>query len=952
MDGIRVVNRRGEYNPLDISKITDKLVRPFSGIKENSYINRDDFMISIRPYLKDGIKSTEITEMLIKSALDKVEPGSFEYDQVAAGLLVSDIEHRIYKETGLRTYGQKAHKLYVESINSDMSYNTYKGLIYEDYIHYGIDHGVLHPILKDVYSRGDFIRIGSMINVDNDLNFKYIGIKTLEDRYLKKDMNGHIFELPQWRFMTIAIFLAIKDTFKLTVVDVFNDEGGSIGYEFSYFTKLLLSDLSRLELDESMFNKVWSSSQDIMEYKYYVIEQASKYYDNLDVEARLIYAKHYYEGISEFDMMTATPTLANAGTIDHQLSSCFQQDQHDSAEGIMDALKEAALCSKYGGGIGKYLGRMRGGGSSVPVGNSKGASKDITAWTKVDNDLMNSFDQKGVRKGSKAPYLDVWHINIKEFLDLKRKGGDERARAHDLFPGICVPDLFMKILFHNDELENEQGIFEKNVWYLISPYFTKDSLIETYGDEWEENYRKFVKDPKIPKIKLNIEDLWKYILNTYYKDGNPFIFWRDNHNRPHTMRKLGTVVSSQLCTELSQVTWTDKYGIKLSFSKSYFKYEITDNLIKDDCYSHSVGDFKIEDDYIIVPQGFIVSTNYGKFDVNKVTALHRIIINGVQYELSRVDRAPIEYGQTAVCNLASLNYNMSKDKREKRAKIAIRMLDNVIDLNFYPTHRTQISAHRFRAIAIGKMNVYNYIVNTCGLEWTSQEARNELARTTSEFSKYEIEASCDLSTEKGSFKYFESSEWSKGIIPYEYNIKYLDSLVDTDVVDETMAKFTKLSYRVRLGMRNGYLQAPAPTGSISIITDCSSGVEGIYAKQWMEENSSGLIPCVAPGLNAGSWERYKSVYDYDPEDCAKNTAVIQVFQDQSISYNTYVDPTNEYKIGGIVVDLLTKLSMTFETCWRLGMKSNYYLRSKSPELKDEADKGEVMDRSLECTSCQ
>lgn len=932
---INIRKRSGVLEPLDVNMIRKKIKKAFKHVKENSLVNIEDYLMSIRNYLKDGTSSVEISNMLIKSGLDNIQPGSFEFDSIVANLLVQDIEHRVYKETKLLTYN--SYTINKENGHSSESLEDYLGETYKDYIKYGIDAEIIHPIFSTVYDDYGLKKLGTFIDPERDYLFKYIGIKTLEDRYLKRNKKGDIFELPQWRFMTVAGFLAINNKFILSYIDSYNDKEEHIGYELSYYSLFILDNLFHHPVN---YNGVFSKG-DIESLIDNISAHLRSEYGDIDKEVRILFASAFYDCISSFDLMTATPTLNNAGTIHHQLSSCFQLDTPDNIEGHLHGEMEKALYSKYGGGLGGYLGRYRGGG--LPVDTALDAGQSVVSWLKISNDVVTTVNQLGTRPGSFAPYLDVWHPDIRDFLDMKRKGGDERKRAHDLFPAICIPDLYMKVVHEGYEINGE-----KDAWYLMSTYHTGEDLINTYGAEWEAKYLEYVNNPNIPKQKIKASELWKYALNTYYKDGNPFLFWRDNHNKSHALKDMGTIKSSQLCTELSQITWPDITGIKITFKES-FDYEAIKKYLVSELL---LTEYRIDshDNSITIPEDISVLTDFGVVRAKKLSALHTLITDSGNYKLFRVDRGIIELGQTAVCNLLSLNTNMKEDRRERVSKLAIMMLDNVIDLNFYPTLKSQISANRFRAIAIGKMNVFNYIVNTKRCKWDSREARNEIAKMMSDFTKYELEASYQLGLERGSFDYFEKSEWKKGILPYDHYKDTVYTLIDKDIANECYAKLEPLRKLVAKALRNGYIQAPAPTGSISIITDCTSSVEGIYKRYWYEENSSGLIPVVAPGINAENWNDYNSVYDYDPMLMAANTAVVQGFTDQSISYNTYVHKNGDYKIDGNPVDLMTKLSMTFYVCWKLGFKSNYYLRSKSPEVKEEVP--DAINRVGECVNCQ
>lgn len=604
-------------------------------------------------------------------------------------------------------------------------------------------------------------------------------------------------------------------------------------------------------------------------------------------------AKEFYDVISKFEVMLATPTLSNARTNRHQLSSCYIGSSPDNIEGIFDGYKEMALLSKYGGGIGWDWNQIRSLGGVID--DHKNAAGGTVPFLKITNDLAIAVDQLGTRKGAIAVYLEPWHMDIVDFIDLKKNSGEERRRAHDLFPALWISDLFMK------------RVLEDSHWTLFDPYEVKD-LSNLFGEVFEKKYIEYENDESITKDRMKAKDLWKKILTSYFESGSPFLCFKDNANRANPNSHMGHIRSSNLCTEIFQNTNPNHYKIRFEFEDGSIQtYE--------------------EDELITVDTGITKKAN-------KVTALDSIA--GKQIFI--VEKEKVD-GETAVCNLASINLSkINTDEDIKRVTpIAIRMLDNVIDLNFYPLRKVKATNLKTRAIGLGVMGE-SQMVAEHQLVWGSNDHLKKIDAILEAVSYNAIEASSNLALEKGAYPYFEGSKWSQGIMPHEHAPQAVNALVDKDLFDSGY-DWDSLRAKVKKdGMRNGYLMAIAPTSSISILVGTTQAIEPVYKRKWFEENLSGLIPVVVPNLSPDTWTYYTPAYEVDQLDIIKAAAVRQKWIDQGQSTNIFMSLD---KASG------KYLHEIYTLAWKLGLKSTYYLRSQSPEAASN-----VEDRSMECSGCQ
>ena len=606
------------------------------------------------------------------------------------------------------------------------------------------------------------------------------------------------------------------------------------------------------------------------------------------------WAIKFYDMISQFEVMLATPTLSNARTTRHQLSSCYIGSTPDNIEGIFDAYKEMAMLSKFGGGIGWDWTQVRSMGSFID--GHKNAAGGTVPFLKITNDIAIAVDQLGTRKGAIAVYLEPWHIDINDFLDLKKNSGEERRRAHDLFPSLWINDLFM------------QRVQEDSIWTLFDPYDCGE-LSKLYGEDFNKRYKELEQDESLIKEKLKAKDLWKKILTSYFETGSPFLCFKDNANRANPNNHYGVIRSSNLCTEIFQNTEPNHYKTKFIFENgSSVSYE--------------------ENDLVQVDSG---ATKPAK----KITALDSL--GGMPIYV--VEKEKID-GATAVCNLASVNLSRinTKEDIDRIVPIAIRCLDNVIDLNFYPVEKVKRTNMRSRSIGLGVMGEAQMLAEQ-KIMWGTQEHFDKIDEIMEAVSYNAINSSCDLAAEKGIYPEFKGSKWSRGIMPQDHANAEVRNLVDRGGLFASTYEWDELRAKVKnQGMRNGYLMAIAPTSSISILTGTTQAIEPVFKRKWFEENLSGLIPVVVPNLSSETWSYYTPAYDLDQRVLIRAAAIRQKWLDQGQSLNIFI--TLDKASGKYLNDI-------YMLAWKLGLKSTYYLRSQSPELANDAE-----DRSMECVGCQ
>ena len=537
------------------------------------------------------------------------------------------------------------------------------------------------------------------------------------------------------------------------------------------------------------------------------------------------------------------------------------------------------------------------------ISKPKVASEFYDLTIKDNNNYFCSTSSKkgnfhlihNTRKGAIAVYLEPWHMDILDFLELKKNSGEERRRAHDLFPALWINDLFMKRVLNDD------------FWTLFDPYEVGE-LSDLFGEEFEKRYIEYEQREDLTKHKVKAKDLWKKALVEYYETGNPFLCFKDNANIRNQNSHSGVIRSSNLCTEIYQNTEPNHYKIKITYE------DMSEELF--------------EEEELVTIDGNITKP------AKKLSSIDSI--NGKKIYIAEKEKT---LGMTAVCNLASVNLSKinSKDDFARVIPIAVRMLDNVIDLNFYPERKVKDTNLKNRAIGLGVMGEAQMLAQK-QIMWGSDEHFHLIDEIMENFSYWSIKTSASLSKEKGCYAEFDGSNWSKGILPIDTANSEAKKLVERDLFSPNCCDWDSLREEVKGGMRNGYLMAIAPTSSISILSGTTQTIEPVYKRKWFEENLSGLIPVVVPNLNPDTWQYYTTAYELDQKILVKAAAIRQKWIDQGQSLNIFIDPTNAS--GKYLHEIYT-------LGWKLGIKSFYYLRSKSPEAEKD-----VMDRTVECMGCQ
>ena len=555
------------------------------------------------------------------------------------------------------------------------------------------------------------------------------------------------------------------------------------------------------------------------------------------------FAKRLYDILSSLKATMATPTMTNARKPFNQLSSCFIDTVPDTLKGIYRSITNFAEVSKHGGGMGMYFGKVRANGSDIR--GFEGVAGGVIRWIRLANDTAVAVDQLGVRQGAVAVYLDIWHKDVPEFLGLRTNNGDDRMKAHDVFPGVCMPDLFWKNV--KDNMEGD--------WYMFDPHEVQKkygkAIEDTYGEEFEEFYNKLVNDKDISRRVMPIKDMVRLLIKSWSETGTPFVFNRDHVNRLNPNKHQGMIYSSNLCTEIAQ---------NMSPSETVSTKIVTENGETVIVNTTKPGDFV---------ECNLASLTLGKLDVNNESEL------------------------------------------EETVRTVVRALDNVIDLNYYPTPYAEVTNKKYRAIGLGTSGYHHMLVKN-DIRWSDEEAHKELVdRVYEDINYYAIKESVEIAKDKGSYEVFEGSDWQTGAY-----------FTDRDYTSE---RWQKLSADVKeYGLRNGYLMAIAPTGSTSIISGTSAGVDPIMSRYFLEEKKGAIVPRVAPGLTTKTFWLYENAHDLDQNISMRMAGVRQRHLDQAQSVNIYI--TTEYTMRQIL--------NVYLTAWEAGVKSIYYVRGKSLEVEE------------------
>lgn len=774
----------GRVVPLDLDRII-KLVK--SACENLADVSAQHIIHDTQRNLFDKVPVKEVSKALIMSArvLIEKEPN---YSFVAARLLLDDLRGEALSFLGVK-----------DRASFDEMKSLYQPYM-EAYIQRGVELELLEPKLKTY----NLAKLVAAIKPERDLQFNYLGLQTLYDRYFIHH-TGIRFELPQAFFMRVAMGLALNEKNK----------------------------------------------------------------DDRAIE--------FYNLLSTFDFMSSTPTLFNSGTLRPQLSSCYLTTVPDDLDGIFAAIKDNALLSKYAGGLGNDWTPVRAMGARIKGTNGK--SLGVVPFLSVANATAVAVNQGGKRKGAVCGYLETWHKDIEEFLELRKNTGDERRRTHDMNTANWIPDLFMK------------RVMEEGEWTLFSPDEVPD-LHDLYGDAFEKAYVAYEAKAARGEIhnakKIPALSLWRKMLSMLFETGHPWITFKDVCNLRSPQQHIGVVHSSNLCTEITLNTSLD---------------------------------------------------------------------------------------EIAVCNLGSINLpahmtenGLDAEKLRRTIHTAIRMLDNVIDINYYSVPQARNSNLKHRPIGLGIMGFQDALYQL-GTPYASQDAVTFADRSMELISYYAIEASTILSEERGAYSTFEGSLWSQGILPIDSIEKLAKERGQYLAQDRSQTlDWDTLRQRVKkVGMRNSNVLAIAPTATIANITGVSQSIEPTYQNLFVKSNLSGEFTVINPYLVADLkkldlWDdvmvndlkyyngsvtkisripenvkqRYATAFEIDPAWLVDAASRRQKWIDQAQSLNLYMaQPSGK------------KLDSLYRLAWTRGLKTTYYLRSMGAT---NAEKSTVDDTTLNAVS--
>jgi len=756
---------RGQKVALDVRRLQALIEASCAGLGDD--VKPDPIVAETMRNLYDGVPIDEVYKASILAARTLIEKDP-DYTYATARLLLHTIRREVLGE-------EVPHEAMVTR--------------YAEYFPKFIQKGVDNDLLDEKLLQFDLVRLGKALKPERDMQFDYLGLQTLFDRYFLHVRKQRI-ELPQSFFMRVAMGLSL---------------------------------------------------------------------DEVDREARAI---EFYEIMSSFDFMSSTPTLFNAGTLRSQLSSCYLTTVADDLGGIYDAIKENALLSKFAGGLGNDWTPVRALGAHIKGTN--GESQGVVPFLKVVNDTAVAVNQGGKRKGAVCAYLETWHLDIEEFLELRKNTGDDRRRTHDMNTSNWIPDLFMR------------RVMEKGSWTLFSPSDTPD-LHDKYGIEFEKAYTDYEARAERgeikPSRKLQAIDMWRKMLSMLFETGHPWITFKDACNIRSPQQHCGVVHSSNLCTEIT---------------------------------------------------------------------------------LNTSDT------ETAVCNLGSVNLVrhlkdgpdgskiLDHDKLKKTIKTAMRMLDNVIDINYYAVKKARDSNMRHRPVGLGLMGFQDclYELRT---PYASQAAVEFADTSTEAICYYAYWASTELAKERGKYASYKGSLWDKGILPLDT----LDILAKErggyiEVDRSSTLDWEALRKKIAMhGMRNSNCVAIAPTATISNIIGVDACIEPCFGNLSVKSNLSGEFTVINGYLvrdlkRLGLWDDvmvvdlkhfdgslrpidrvpqeiktlYATAFEVDATWLVEAASRRQKWIDQAQSLNIYMAGASG-----------KKLDDTYKLAWLRGLKTTYYLRT-------------------------
>jgi ribonucleoside-diphosphate reductase alpha chain len=760
---------KGQRVPLDMAALSELVVSACAGLGAD--VKADPVLAETRRNLYDGVPIDEVYKAAILAARTMIEKEP-SYTRATARLLLHTIRREILG--GEVTQAQMAQQ-------------------YAEYFPQFIKKGVQAELLDEKLLQFDMARLGAALDASRDLQFDYLGLQTLYDRYFLHIDEVRI-EMPQAFFMRVAMGLALNE---------------------------------------------------------------------IDREARAI---EFYNVLSSFDFMSSTPTLFNSGTRRSQLSSCYLTTVADDLDGIYEALKENALLSKFAGGLGNDWTRVRALGSYIKGTNGK--SQGVVPFLKVVNDTAVAVNQGGKRKGAVCSYLESWHLDLEEFLELRKNTGDDRRRTHDMNTANWIPDLFMR------------RVVEGGDWTLFSPSTCPD-LHDKFGKAFEEAYTAY--EAKVDRGELKLykrmpaKDLWRKMLSMLFETGHPWITFKDACNVRSPQQHVGVVHSSNLCTEIT--------------------------------------------------------------------------LNTSDTEI-------------AVCNLGSVNLAqhlkdgaIDQEKLKRTTATAMRMLDNVIDINYYAVKKARDSNLRHRPVGLGIMGFQDCLYQL-RVPYASMEAVEFADRSMEAVCFHAYWASTELAAERGRYSSYRGSLWDRGILPQDS----LDLLREArgghlEVDRSTSMDWDALRARIaEHGMRNSNCVAIAPTATISNIIGVDASIEPSFGNLSVKSNLSGEFTVINEYLvrdlkKLGLWDDvmvmdlkhfdgslrpidrvpeelkrlYGTAFEVDPSWLIEAGSRRQKWIDQAQSLNIYMAGASG-----------RKLDETYKLAWLRGLKTTYYLRTTSATYSEKS----------------
>ena len=750
----------GQRRPLDLAQLRELVDAACEGLSAD--VKAEPIVAETLRNLYDGVPLDEVYKAAILAARTLIEKDP-DYTFVTARLLLHTIQKEVLGED-LRPADMAAR--------------------YAEYFPQFIQKGIAHELLDPRLAQFDLDRLGAALKAERDLQFDYLGLQTLYDRYFLHVRKTRI-ELPQAFFMRVAMGLALNE---------------------------------------------------------------------IDREARAI---EFYEVLSSFDFMSSTPTLFNSGTLRSQLSSCYLTTVPDDLDGIYESIKENALLSKFAGGLGNDWTRVRALGSHIKGTN--GESQGVVPFLKVVNDTAVAVNQGGKRKGAVCTYLETWHLDIEEFLELRKNTGDDRRRTHDMNTANWIPDLFMK------------RVMEKGEWTLFSPSDVPD-LHDLFGTAFEKAYVAYEEKARRGEIKpcktVQAVDLWRKMLSMLFETGHPWITFKDACNVRSPQQHAGVVHSSNLCTEIT---------------------------------------------------------------------------------LNTSDT------ETAVCNLGSVNLarhltngQIDHDKLKRTIGTAMRMLDNVIDINYYAVKKARDSNLRHRPVGLGIMGFQDALYEL-RIPYASEAAMEFADRSMEAVCYHAYWASTELAAERGKYSSYKGSLWDRGILPLdtlELLAQQRGGYVEVDR-SSTMDWEALRAKIARDGMRNSNCVAIAPTATISNIIGVDASIEPCFGNLSVKSNLSGEFTVINSYLvrdlkRLGLWDEvmvmdlkhfdgslrpidrvpedikalYATAFEIEPYWLVTAGARRQKWIDQAQSLNIYMAGASG-----------KKLDETYKLAWVSGLKTTYYLRT-------------------------